>query len=726
MKNKKDTQMLDNRGAFKLASLILISLVLALLLSQLVMAAPFGDAMRSLGDRVSGYFNDYASDDNPRVIDFLVFAVIFFTMCWVGFSAVFKEAKPANIALSVALGLALSVALVYGGKFTLKKLLPFAAVLLFILLIIGIYALLTKFVFKGESTGKKILAIFIAILVSIAILAVAWSFICDNNRCENNAFLKKMFGSESLLGGVFSGVGDIFGEGAAATPSTSAAPGAAAPGAEVAVCGNGKVELSEVCDSTAKETGCSNKQVCDIGCTRCVDKSTTELVMDTMGENWGKYFILVPVLVILLIVLLKYRKPMRERWLGFRERRRHKREITALSRLLRDAQHNEKRVIENFRELCNSMKREKAIFDNERHIVSQIIGDVKETIGDEISFVKGAVIGNHSNIDMQVNKLIGLNNQERHWIIDTDGIIPNMQQQASKIGSMGKEMKDAINALDKVDEYFSDHADLLETFKQHKDSFREAGVIDKMKKRLEDNEKEFDSFAKECKNMIDTLNTMSNTHIQGIICAGNIDYPTILSHIRGIRENAIRLNRIFVWKVEAIRHFADTLQEVKEEMASLHQQELDNLVRYKDNAEQARVSGNFDRAIYLAAHVVENAEVMKVTGLTATQVTELNNMTSAALQTIKLSLPQLFPSMVTKIQEELNSTRPDKFDKLRQFVDKVSIIGFTEAAHRQALEPELHDHWERMQKLKMLCDIWQAGLAARTSVYTSLGLTPPP
>jgi hypothetical protein len=455
-----------------------------------------------------------------------------------------------------------------------------------------------------------------------------------------------------------------------------------------------------------------------------VDKSTAELVFDTMGENKMMYFILAPVLIILLIVLTKYRKPMRERWLGFRDRRRKRREISALGRLLRDAQQDENRVIENFKKLCETMKSEKATFDNERHIVNQIIGDVKETIGDEISFVKTAVVGDHGNITKQINDLIVNNITERHLVLGTDGIIKNIQLQASKIKSMGQELKDAINSLEKVDEYFREHADLLETFKQH--NMREPGVIQKMEGRLKKNEEDFNSFAVECQKMIDTLNTMSNTHINGIIAAGNIDYPTILSHIRGIRENAIKLNRIFAWKVAALRHLAETLQEVKADMAVLHQQELDNLKRYSANAEQARTESKFDRAIYLAAHVVENSEVMKATGLTATQATELDTMTQASLQVIKLSLPQLFPSMVTKIQEELNSTRPDKFDKLRQFVDKVSIIGFTKSEHKQALEPELHDHWERMQKLKMLCDIWQAGLAARTSTYTSLGLTPPP
>jgi hypothetical protein len=133
-------------------------------------------------------------------------------------------------------------------------------------------------------------------------------------------------------------------------------------------------------------------------------------------------------------------------------------------------------------------------------------------------------------------------------------------------------------------------------------------------------------------------------------------------------------------------------------------------------------SSNFDRAIYLAAHVVENSRFMKATGLTVEQANELDTKTQDALQVIKQSLPQLFPSMKEKIQEELDDL---KFNELRQFVDKVGLIGITDNAHRQALEPELHDHWERMQKLKMLCDIWEAGMTARNSTYLSLGLWPP-
>jgi hypothetical protein len=722
MKNKKDTQMLDNRGAFKLASLIFISLILALLLTQAVMAAPFGDAMRNMGGSISGYFNDYASDDNPRVIDFLVFAVIFFTMCWVGFSAVFKEAKPANIALSVALGLALSVALVYGGKFTLKKLLPFAAVLLFLLLIIGIYALLTKFVFKSESAGKKILAIVIAIIVSIAILAVAWSFICDSDRCENNAFLKKMFGSESLLGGLFSGVGDIFGEGAAAAPSAPAAPGTAAPGAEVAVCGNGKLDLPEVCDSTAKESGCSNKQICDY-CRGCVDKSTAELVFDTMGENWGTYFIFVPIMIILLVVLLKYRKPVRKWWKDRWDTFNKNWDISSLARILRDAAQDEKSVIEGFRLLWVEMQLEKKTFEIERHIVNEIVTDVKETIGDEITKVKTPVDGKKGNIESHVNDLIKINDNEMKIV--TEIIIKKMQQQASKIASMGDELKKTINSLDRVDEYFREHADILETFKQHEESFSQPGVIQKIEKRLEQNEKEFKRFADECQSMVDTLKTMRDTHIQGIINTSHVDYPTILSHIRGIRENAIKLNRIFAWKVVALRHFAETLKEVKAEMVNLHQDELNNLNTFSVSAEQARKEGNFDRAIYLAAHVVENSKFMRVTGLTEPQLTQLDTITNNSVQVIKQSLPQLFQSMRARIQEELDSPRPDKFEKLKAFVDKFSMIRITDAAHKQQFATELVDHQNKMNTLKELCDIWEAGLTARASVYTSLGLTPP-
>ena len=199
----------ENRSRIMIVSLMTFAFLLIVLLIPTARASVFTDAMSNAGNTFGGWLNSYASSDAPGFLDFLIFSVIFFSLCWVGFSQVFKDAKAANIALSISLGFALSVALVYGGKFTVKKLLPFAAVILFLLAIVLIYSLLKKFVFTKDTIVSKVLSVIVAILISCALLYLAWSFICSGSNCENNAFMKKIFGSESIVGKLFKDVGSI-------------------------------------------------------------------------------------------------------------------------------------------------------------------------------------------------------------------------------------------------------------------------------------------------------------------------------------------------------------------------------------------------------------------------------------------------------------------------------------------------------------------------------------
>jgi hypothetical protein len=693
-------------GRFLIALLLMVTI-----LANLVDAASVKDAVRNTGSRISNYFNSYASSTGPSFLDFLVFSVIFIAVCWIGFSQVFKEAKGANVALSVAVGFALSVALVYGGKVTLKKLLPFAGVVLVILGFIGLYALLSKFVFTKGTAGSKILAFIFALIITIVIVSLLWSAICNNNRCEGNAFAKKLFGSESAIGKWFKGAGSIFEGGTTLTPSTQPKKVAGT------VCGNGKQEAGEACDpggtGDTKATGCPDNYLCD-SCKRCLQDSTAGIIFGNLSNNKMLYLGLLLLLLLLGLGVGK-RKSIKEGISNWRQRRGKKRELKTLARLLRATEQNEKRVLENFRQLCNSIKSEKGVFDRNRKIVDRITTDIKDTIGGELELIKTAEVSEGGTVSHTLDQLLAFNNTELHIINGADGIIHNMKEQLEKISQVPEELRKEIDTLQNIDTHFREHNELLESFRQH--NFREANIISNMQARILDNQKDFGALSDSCNNMLSILRAMQND-IPADKAGTKIDYATLVGHIKGLRDHAIKLNSIFSGKVSLLHTLVQKLTDLKAFVNQLHEEERQNVYYFLEQALRAEKE-NPDAAVYLATHVLENAELLDKSDLDPGSKAELQKMASEAKRIIKECLPKLFESLKPGIQDELNN---GEFDKVKQLVSAAGTLEFLNEKYGMEFGDLIEKYEHKMELLDQLCDELRGSIEARTALYNALGL----
>ncbi|MBN1543928.1 hypothetical protein JW898_00520 [Candidatus Woesearchaeota archaeon] len=692
---------------FRIATLLLVMIILAALLTQTVLAANIGDSFRSAGGRIGGFFGSYAESEGPTLIDFFLFAVIFFALCWVGFSAAFKDAKNANVVLSVAVGLALSIALVYGGKFTLKKLLPFAAVILFMLLVLGIYAALKKFVFTKDTTLSKILSFVIAIVVAIALLFAFWSFVCSDNNCENNAFLRKVLGSESIINRLFSGINSLFEDG----PSGPSASGSGGTGPRPAgtVCGNGEKESGEECDFVGgdpfQSVGCPGEYYACNNCASCEEFSTLDKIGRWSGNNWGKLIILF-ILVAAGISFLFVRRT--KKYKDMKARRKKKKELSALSSLLKRIDADEKDLAQDMAQLIENVKQEKTPFEMSRHIIDSITKDIKQTIGEEIELIE---TGKKEGLVNDLEKLHSLNNHER--VLITSKIIPTIQRELHTIGDefAGKaDLLGRINELEAVEEHLDDTTKILKSFQNF--NFREKDVINNMIRDLEENIVQFNRFSGLCADMLKVIDDELDKIDK--IAEGKIRYEEVVGRIREIRENAIRLNSHFAQKVNELRYIVKRMEDIKHHVHALHDAEIQNIREFLRKAEevfaqaeQATSLHSYDTAMYLATHVAENAKFLNHTELGPEKKAELEGMTARAKQIIKDCIPKVFSSFVPKIEKELIRGR---FDEVKSTIDQIGKIEFLDKEFEAELElPPIKEYQEKMKLLRDICERMETG-----------------
>jgi hypothetical protein len=723
-KTKKATKSEFPR--IKIVALFSIALLMILLLTQTVFAFS-----------ISGYFSNYATTQGPTFIDFFVFAIIFFTLCWISFSSVFKEAKNANVALSLALGFALAIALVYGGGITLKRLLPFASLILFLLVFVGIYAVLKKFIFTKDTIMSKILSFVVAVIVALALLAVAWNMICFGNNCDQNFFLKTTFGAGSMFGKLFGGIGNVF-DGWSVTPPTPSATTAVRPNV---LCGNEKVDSGEICDYKNNDIGdtvgrCTKTQLCD-NCNRCVEESAFDAAVTSasgwMGDNWVMVLAVLAVALALGLGAWK-RKPI---WRNIKEKgpwNKKKKHLEALAKLLTEAQENEDRMLQNFRDLCNTIRNERTTFEESRHIVDKITTDIKETIGGEIEFINHTQVGPTGNISQLIDRLTTFNDVTEKNIINR--ILHEIDEQKNKMNLIPPELQREIDALENLDEHFKEHSEILETFKQH--DFKEKNIITNLVDRLDENRANFVEMSDNCSNMVTRLNEM-HADAHNIVATDKVEYQTMLKHIRGMRDNAIKLNTLFSQKINLLHHLVTRLKELQEFVKTLHKEELGNVSMFLDQAEDRKNIEHYDSAIYLASHALETAdELLKVAveetvpepeeGAVREQTTKekLEEEIERAKKIIKECLEddKVYKSMIPKIQEELNRYQFDKVIELAENVGRIQLIG---DKYNREFQPWLNDFELKMEKLKTLCNkLKHYVYTVRTSLYNTLGLTPPP
>jgi hypothetical protein len=652
---KKETK--KKREVKRLALLLLLSSIFTIILSELVLA-------QGVFGRVNNMFARYAANPAPGFLDFFVFFIIFFALCWIGFNQVFKDARKANVALSVAVGLALSVALVYGGRFTLKKLIPFAAIILFILIILGIYVLLKKTLFTKDTKMSKILAFIITIILAILLIAVAWNMICSDYTCERNPFMQRFIGSQSWIGKAFGGVSSAFGGPSYAAPPTTGPP---------------SVGVKDITTPPKKAEG-------------------TDYLPIIAG-----------VILLLLFGLGGYKGV---KW--FRKEWKHA-PIEIFAKSLKEVEDNERQIIENFKKLYEAVKNEQTIFDESRHVVDKITTDIKETIGGEIDFVKGE----KPDIDRRIIQLQGFNFTESHIITDPmHGILHHIDEQMNQVNTILPGLKAEINEFENVEQYFKEHHDILETFKQH--DFREKNALARMIERLNKNKEDFQTLSDKCRRMQQIL-AQVQTEVNTISRKKLDSYHLVVKHVREIRDASIRLNKLFAWKVNMIHYLAARLKELQHEIADLHRSELATMERYLNEAQLLRGHNKMDIAIYLALHVVENAKYLVNHHLDDDAKGKLKSQVKEAKKLITECIPKLFDSLKDRIQGEIDYGNYKRLIKLSKTIERLKAV---EKEFDQEFRTLINNVYaNKISLLMQLCKELDRSGTARDELFRELGIT---
>lgn len=655
---------------FRPALLLLYSLTLVMFSEVVLAQGIVWQKLGGVGNRIGNMFSSYAANPGPTFFDLIIFFVIFFALCWIGFNQVFKEARNANIALSVAVGLALSIALVYGGKFTLKKLLPFAAVILFMLIIVGIYALLKKFLFTKDTAASKIISFMVAIIISIALLFLAWSMMCSDYGCERSPTMQKVFGSQSIIGKLFGGVNSAF----------------------------GGSSYSDYSPTSSEEP---------VGYTTPLTPGTVPKKEESGTTN----YLFIAGIVIGALLLLG------GGYLGTRKLRKMWKKSPAwvFASRLKEMDTEEKSIIESFRQLCEAVKNEQTTLDQSRHIVDKITTDIKETIGGEIDFVKGQ----KKEIDERIDQLRAFNITEKHIVEDpSNGILTNIQKQLVAMNTIPAELKKEIDAFKNIAQHFDEHDKILQTFKQY--NFSEAGSITNLLKRLNENKASFTELAKQCERLIE-IYTKMQAEVATLAGKRKLDnYPKILEYVRAIRDGAIRLNKIFAWKVSMIHYLGSRMKEVQDDIEQMHETERATMEKYLSEAEQMKGQGSMDIAIYLALHVLENVKYLKTAHLRQDSMNALDSMVENAKKIISEAIPKLFNSFKDRIQGQLLLNDHKRVMKL---VDTISRLQSVEADLDKEFSTLINNTYaNKLATLKMLCKTYIRTCRIRADLENELQL----
>ncbi len=665
----------------------------------------------ALADNIGGYFNNYASNDAPQFLDVMLFSIIFFAVCYIGFNTAFKDAKNANIVLALAVGLTLSIALVYGGNFTVKKALPFATVLLFIVLMLLMYSLLRKFMFTKDTVGSKILTFLFALLITLAIATMALDMLCSGNKCENNAFTRKLFGSESIFGKGFGSIDSVLG-------TTGSIPPTAEDKKRIKFCGNGilETEAGEVCDNSAEPYGCEAgwfklDQLCD-NCQRCADQTWGGAAID----NWPLMFLGIPALIAICAMLIKKRKTIKESTKNLLTRKIFKKKaLKSLAELLSSAKQEETSILHNFRILHQNIESEKGTFDEFRRSIDAITKEVKETIGAEIDFV--STTANKDEIKGHVTNLIHMNHLEKALVVEN--ILPHIISQLEKMKAVPEELRKEIDELENVHEHFQEHKDILDTFKQH--NFSERNVIANIIIRIEDNKSKFNQMGACCSSMISMLDTM-NKEILAITGREVTDYDALLRYIKEIKDGALKLSSVFLKKVNLLHYLVNRLKEVKDFVTQLHEKERAHTLDLLNQAETMLNQRRPESAIYFAAHVVANADALENKELAPDQMNALNDMSNKAKAIINKTLPNLFKSLLPKIQSALDKKEIDQVIRFTENAERLKFI-------KEKLDSESKAAADRyiglMERLRTICERLNKDEVVEEIYYHEIGLEIP-
>lgn len=213
------------------AVVLAVFLVLFLLASNITLAAEGSKASNGF-QRIGEFFKNKEFTNYTVLVDFGIFFLIFFSMCWLGLSRWFGEgfgkpgqAKGAVVGLSLGLSLMFTFGLVVSGKFTIAKTFPIAKNFLFLAFWLVLYAILSNNALIGSDTFlKKAIAFILAGIIIYVLANIATAYVCslENNgsdaACQGGIFTVGKTFVEGIFGGLGGGGGGGLNGGGGTTP----------------------------------------------------------------------------------------------------------------------------------------------------------------------------------------------------------------------------------------------------------------------------------------------------------------------------------------------------------------------------------------------------------------------------------------------------------------------------------------------------------------------------
>jgi len=144
--------------------------------------------------RIAQYFKNEEWKNNSKLFDFMLYFLLFFSLCWLGFGSWFgggnnnalsAQNKGAVIGLSTSIALALAFAL--HAKFPIAHLFPMGKFFLFVTFTLLMYGLLSNPKLIGSNTfAQKALSIFVAIVIVYLSAAFLSFWVCKMEKPEND------------------------------------------------------------------------------------------------------------------------------------------------------------------------------------------------------------------------------------------------------------------------------------------------------------------------------------------------------------------------------------------------------------------------------------------------------------------------------------------------------------------------------------------------------------
>jgi hypothetical protein len=178
--------------------------------------------------RIGSFFTNQEYKQYAKIIDFGLFFVIFFALCYLGFTKVWGEgfgkpgsARGAVIGLSLALSLALTFAIVTQTKFSITTMFPLAQAIFFLVIWFLLWGLLDKTKVLGDGYLAKIGYAIITFMFAYIVFSMLTHMICqmsdnmDDAACKSDVFnagytvLSRLFGGVGTSGGGGLGSGGI-------------------------------------------------------------------------------------------------------------------------------------------------------------------------------------------------------------------------------------------------------------------------------------------------------------------------------------------------------------------------------------------------------------------------------------------------------------------------------------------------------------------------------------